>query len=146
MQPQLHDPEMVHTHRRKVLCTNSCLFSTYRWVDGEIRVGIFAEQDIKPGEEITFDYQFERFGGKKQQCHCGEDNCRGFLGAKPKKKPPAPRKRVKRFSLLWGVELIALINRRKKYGQCEWRGGCQMQTRTRYFSRPSRHTLQTSIL
>lgn len=37
------------------------------------------------GKEITFDYQFERFGGKKQKCFCGEPNCRGFLGAKPKK-------------------------------------------------------------
>jgi len=54
-------------------------------VDKEIRVGIFAEEDISAGEEITFDYQFERFGGKKQKCFCGETNCRGFLGAKPKK-------------------------------------------------------------
>lgn len=55
-----------------------------RYVQGEIRVGIFALIDIKAGTELTFDYQFERFGSKKQTCHCGEYNCRGFLGAKPK--------------------------------------------------------------
>jgi len=33
---------------------------------------------------LTFDYQFERFGGKKQRCYCNEPNCRGFLGEKPK--------------------------------------------------------------
>lgn len=73
------------------------------WVRGELRVGIFALRDIKKGEEITFDYQFERIGNKKQpydrssaskhtnvqrliyrmcRCYCGEKECRGFLEAK----------------------------------------------------------------
>lgn len=59
-------------------------FTFSRNVNGEIRVGIFALKDIKAGSELTFDYQFERFGGKKQKCYCGEKNCRGYLGAKPK--------------------------------------------------------------
>jgi len=65
-------------------CNPNCVTRKW-WVDGELRVGIFAEEDILPGEEITFDYQFERFGGDKQPCFCGEPNCRGFLGAKKKK-------------------------------------------------------------
>ena len=50
-----------------------------------MRVGIFAMRDIKKGTELTFDYQFERIGQKKQKCHCGEPNCRGYLGDKKKK-------------------------------------------------------------
>jgi histone-lysine N-methyltransferase SETD2 len=57
------------------------------WVGGEIRVGIFALRDISAGEEITFDYQFERLGQKKQPCLCGEPNCRGYLGAKKRPEP-----------------------------------------------------------
>ncbi len=27
--------------------------------------------------QLTFDYQFERLGAKKQKCYCGEKTCRG---------------------------------------------------------------------
>merc|ERR1712032_1340452 len=41
------------------------------------------------GEEVTFDYQFERIGSAKQKCYCGQPTCRGFLGArKPLARPP----------------------------------------------------------
>lgn len=64
-------------------CNPNC--QTRKWtVEGELRVGIFALRDIVAGTELTFDYQFERFGPKKQKCYCGESNCRGYLGAKPK--------------------------------------------------------------
>jgi hypothetical protein len=60
---------------------------TQKWlVLGEIRVGIFALRDIKKGEEITFDYQFERFGAFRQKCFCGSENCRKYLCAKPTNK------------------------------------------------------------
>jgi histone-lysine N-methyltransferase SETD2 len=48
-------------------------------------VGIFAKRDIMEGEELTFDYQFERFGSKKQRCLCGAKNCCIWIGGKPKK-------------------------------------------------------------
>ena len=38
------------------------------------------------GEELTFDYQFQRFGEAAQLCYCGSDNCRGYLGVN--KDPP----------------------------------------------------------
>lgn len=34
------------------------------------------------GEEVTFDYQYERFPSSRlQKCFCGSQNCRGYLGA-----------------------------------------------------------------
>lgn len=36
---------------------------TQKWtVNGELRIGFFSKRDITSGEEITFDYQFQRFG------------------------------------------------------------------------------------
>lgn len=36
---------------------------TQKWtVNGELRIGFFSKRDIAVGEEITFDYQFQRFG------------------------------------------------------------------------------------
>lgn len=57
-----------------------------KWqVNGQMRMGLFAKRDIDKWQEISFDYQFQRFGVKKQRCYCGASNCRGFLGAKPLK-------------------------------------------------------------
>ena len=38
------------------------------------------------GDEITFDYKFERYGQEAQKCYCGASNCRGWLGGSPDKK------------------------------------------------------------
>lgn len=36
---------------------------TQKWtVNGELRIGFFSTKDILPGQEITFDYQFQRYG------------------------------------------------------------------------------------
>ncbi|XP_046961322.1 probable histone-lysine N-methyltransferase CG1716 [Vanessa cardui] len=57
---------------------------TQKWtVNGELRIGFFSKRDIPAGEEITFDYQFQRFGKVAQRCYCGADNCRGWIGAEP---------------------------------------------------------------
>ncbi|KAE8724182.1 SET domain protein isoform 2 [Hibiscus syriacus] len=56
---------------------------TRKWtVLGEIRVGIFAKEDIPIGGELAYDYNFEWYGGAKVRCLCGALNCSGFLGAK----------------------------------------------------------------
>lgn len=56
---------------------------TRKWnVLGEIRVGIFAKQDILVGTELAYDYNFEWYGGAKVRCLCGAPSCSGFLGAK----------------------------------------------------------------
>lgn len=49
---------------------------------GEVRVGIFAKQDISIGTELAYDYNFEWYGGAKVRCLCGAISCSGFLGAK----------------------------------------------------------------
>ncbi|KAJ0976874.1 hypothetical protein J5N97_012348 [Dioscorea zingiberensis] len=62
-------------------CQPNC--ETRKWnVLGEVRVGIFAKQDINPGTELAYDYNFEWYGGAKVRCLCGALSCSGFLGAK----------------------------------------------------------------
>ena len=54
-------------------------------VHGKNRMALFAERAILPGEELTYDYNFEPFNEEsKQTCNCGSQNCRGFLVPKPK--------------------------------------------------------------
>ena len=57
---------------------------TQKWtVNGELRVGFFTKRAIKPGEEVSFDYKFERYGNVAQKCFCGSSQCRGWLGGEP---------------------------------------------------------------
>ncbi len=49
-------------------------------MNGELRIGFFARRSIFKEEELTFDYQFQTFGEKRQKCYCGSDKCRGYLG------------------------------------------------------------------
>lgn len=36
---------------------------TQKWtVNGELRIGFFTSRSLEAGEEITFDYQFQRYG------------------------------------------------------------------------------------
>jgi hypothetical protein len=59
---------------------------TKKWnVLGEVRVGVFAQRAIPRGEELTYDYDFEWYGGEKVRCQCGSAQCIGFLGAKSKR-------------------------------------------------------------
>lgn len=57
---------------------------TQKWtINGELRVGFFSIRRIKKGEEITFDYQYQRYGKEAQKCYCESENCRGWIGENP---------------------------------------------------------------
>ncbi|XP_075714945.1 histone-lysine N-methyltransferase NSD3 isoform X5 [Rhinoderma darwinii] len=64
-------------------CNPNC--ETQKWtVNGDIRVGLFALCDIPQGTELTFNYNLDCLGNGRTECHCGADNCSGFLGVRPK--------------------------------------------------------------
>ncbi|KAJ1733202.1 hypothetical protein LPJ61_001677 [Coemansia biformis] len=61
-------------------CGPNCVLQKWM-VGGAIRMGIFAERPIRRGEEITFDYKFERLADSEPQlCYCGSPECKGIIG------------------------------------------------------------------
>lgn len=66
-------------------CNHSCNPNCYvdKWVVGEkLRMGIFTSRVIRPGEELVFNYNVDRYGADPQPCYCGEPNCTGYIGGK----------------------------------------------------------------
>jgi SET domain-containing protein len=60
-------------------CNPNCRIE--KWTvgqEGEYRIAVFANREIAPGEELTYDYKFESFGSA-QPCLCGAENCRGMI-------------------------------------------------------------------
>lgn len=60
-------------------CEPNCV--VHRWkVNGILRAAIFATKHIKEGEELSFDYKWERKRGRAPtKCHCCTPSCRGTL-------------------------------------------------------------------
>ncbi|KAI8990416.1 hypothetical protein BD414DRAFT_483561 [Trametes punicea] len=62
-------------------CNPNCYVA--KWTVGDhVRMGIFANRPIKQNEELTFNYNVDRYGHDAQPCYCGEPNCVGFIGGK----------------------------------------------------------------
>ncbi|KAL6755278.1 hypothetical protein V8C86DRAFT_2681836 [Haematococcus lacustris] len=60
-------------------CDPNC--ETQKWLArGELAIGLFAVKDIHKGEELTFDYNFERYGDKPMRCYCNSKTCRKSIG------------------------------------------------------------------
>ncbi|XP_042756783.1 uncharacterized protein LOC111909928 isoform X3 [Lactuca sativa] len=60
-------------------CQPNCVAKVIT-VRGEKKVVFFAERDIYPGEEITYDYHFNNEDeAKKILCSCNSNNCRRYL-------------------------------------------------------------------
>ncbi|XP_043464325.1 histone-lysine N-methyltransferase SETD2 isoform X3 [Leptopilina heterotoma] len=70
---------------------------TQKWtVNGELRIGFFIKKFIANGEEITFDYHFQRYGKEAQKCFCEATNCRGWIGETPEEEKEKTEKKEKR--------------------------------------------------
>ncbi|KAH6904496.1 histone-lysine N-methyltransferase [Coprinopsis sp. MPI-PUGE-AT-0042] len=62
-------------------CSPNCYVA--KWTVGDhVRMGIFSKRLIKKHEELTFNYNVDRYGHQAQICYCGEPNCVGFIGGK----------------------------------------------------------------
>ncbi|KAK0189602.1 SET domain-containing protein [Armillaria mellea] len=67
-------------------CNPNCYVA--KWTIGNsVRMGIFAKRHIKKNEELTFNYNVDRYGHaislhQAQTCYCGEPQCVGFIGGK----------------------------------------------------------------
>eukprot|EP00798_Chlamydomonas_sp_ICE-L_P005065 gene5065-34860_t len=60
-------------------CSPNC--ETQKWlVKGELAIGLFATKDLAANEELTFDYNFERYSDKPMRCYCNSATCRQFVG------------------------------------------------------------------
>ena len=68
-------------------CNPNCR-TEKRIINGETRIGLFANRDISLGEELTFDYQLDCLGNDRLACKCRAQNCSGYIGLRL---PPNPQ-------------------------------------------------------
>ncbi|KAH3685260.1 hypothetical protein WICPIJ_003734 [Wickerhamomyces pijperi] len=62
-------------------CDPNCYVE--KWVVGEkLKMGIFSKRKILAGEELSFNYNVDRYGANSQPCYCGAKNCLGVIGGK----------------------------------------------------------------
>jgi uncharacterized protein len=75
---------------------HSCDPNAEAVIEGK-RIFIYALRTIRPGEEIAYDYQYERTEDHTEEdekfykCLCGSPKCRGSILAPPKKKRKAAK-------------------------------------------------------
>ena len=63
-------------------CEPNCEMQKWN-VNGHYRMALFALRNIKPGEELTYDYNFSLFNPHEgQRCLCRSHDCRGVIGGK----------------------------------------------------------------
>ena len=88
-------------------CDPNCRMEKWT-VNGKPRMALFAgNRGIMTGEELTYDYNFDPYSQKNvQECRCGADNCRGFLGPRPKeeRKQKSPENDTKKSGKLAGAK------------------------------------------
>ena len=77
---------------------HSCDPNAEAVIEGK-RIFIYALRTIRPGEELAYDYQYERTDEHTEEdekfykCLCGSPNCRGSILAPPKKKRKSAKKK-----------------------------------------------------
>jgi SET domain-containing protein len=99
---------------------HSCDPNAEAVIEGK-RIFIYALRTIRPGEEIAYDYQYERTADhtaadeKFYKCLCGSPNCRGSILAPPKKQRKArPKKRDGRKGVKRGTKKESVTARQKR--------------------------------
>lgn len=66
-------------------CKPNCVMEKWN-INGVYRMGLFALETIKSGDELTYDYNFHAYNIHSQQiCKCGSENCRGMMAGKNQK-------------------------------------------------------------
>lgn len=82
-------------------CEPNC--EMQKWsVNGLSRMALFASRDIRPGEELTYDYNFSLFNpAEGQVCRCDSQNCRGVIGGKSQRVRPIENKVCNFRFFLW---------------------------------------------
>ncbi|MDR2016417.1 MAG: SET domain-containing protein-lysine N-methyltransferase [Burkholderiales bacterium] len=81
---------------------HSCDPNCESFEDEDDRVWIQAIRNIAKGEELSYDYKLSVDGKLKKKelkdyiCHCGSENCRGYLLKRKKKDKKKDRKRDKK--------------------------------------------------
>ncbi|KAA1474184.1 SET domain-containing protein [Dentipellis sp. KUC8613] len=60
-------------------CNPNCYVAKWS-IGSHVRIGIFANRKILRDEELTFNYNVDRYGHEAQTCYCGEAKCLGFIG------------------------------------------------------------------
>lgn len=82
---------------------NHCCDPNCEAVIEDGRIFIYAKRTIQPGEELSYDYQYERTGQADEElekfykCSCGSPGCRGsIMKAPPSRRNKAAKRRVTR--------------------------------------------------
>ena len=76
-----------------IYINHSCAPNCVAYIEDDT-VWVYAKRTIQPGEELTYDYRFQRTGDPETdaelegfyRCHCGAKTCRGTMLV-PRKKP-----------------------------------------------------------
>jgi uncharacterized protein len=77
---------------------HSCEPNCQAFLEGD-RIYIYSKRAIQPGEELSYDYSYDRIEGMGEEeeqlyvCRCGTPSCRGTILSTPK--PPKPEAKKK---------------------------------------------------
>lgn len=89
----------AHGGNESRFINHSCAPNCQAFIEEDDRIFIYALRDIAPGEELLYDYGYERTEDMDEEdellyvCRCGAPNCRGTILAPPK--PPEQPKAAK---------------------------------------------------
>lgn len=112
-------------------CQPNC--ETQKWtVNGDTRVGLFAIDDVKANEELTFNYNLECVGKEKKVCMCSAPNCKGYIGQTPKQEER--QKKIKKKKIV-STPQVPVINNEPCFvcGKCDNVVACQNKICNKYY-------------